>query len=530
MGSRAAPSPPEPYTDGDALLPVRYKGLLTAAIMMAMMMVILDTTIANVALPHMQTSLGATIDTIAWVLTAYIVATAVAIPITGWLSDRLGSRRLFLWSMVFFILTSVMCGLATTLEQMVLFRILQGIAAAFIGPVSQTAMLDINPSHKHGGAMALWSVGAIIGPILGPLIGGWITEYYNWRWVFFVNLPVGAVVLAMLYFLLPGRALTRRSFDMFGFFMLALGIASLQLVLDRGQQLDWLDSSEIWIGIACIVIGFWVFIVHMATGRGERIITPAIFRDRNFVLSSAHMFVAGILVFATMVLIAPMLQVAMGYPVIDAGLLLAPRGIGVIIAMGLAARLMRKIDGRIILAIGWIISAWSCAMMTGWSLEMTWHPVVTVGIIQGAGIGFILVPINTMAFVTLPLAQRPEAAAMLNLMRNVGASVGISVMVTYAARLQQISHADLSAHITPATLPEMDLNRFGVTPEAAMRILDLEINRQALMVAYVDDFWLVMWICILAIPATIIMKKVPKEATEEQVAPPPEAAEPQPAE
>lgn len=525
MASRAAATAPAPYADGDALLPVRFKGLLTLAIMMAMMMVILDTTIANVALPHMQTSLGATIDTIAWVLTAYIVATAVAIPITGWLSDRVGSRPLFLWSMVFFIVTSVMCGLATSLEQMVVFRILQGIAAAFIGPVSQTAMLDINPSHKHGSAMAIWSVGAILGPIMGPLIGGWITEYYSWRWVFFVNLPIGAVVLAMLYFLLPGRKTRRRSFDSFGFFMLALGIASLQLVLDRGQQLDWLDSAEIWIGLACIVIGFWVFIVHMATGRGERIITPSIFRDRNFVMSTLHMFIAGILVFATMVLIAPMLQVAMGYPVIDAGLLLAPRGIGVIFAMGLAARLMRKIDGRILLAIGWVISAWSCMMMTGWSLQMGWQPVVTVGIIQGAGIGFILVPINTMAFVTLPLSLRPEAAAMLNLMRNVGASVGISVTVTYAARLQQVSHADLAAHITPATLPSIDLTRFGVTPEAAMQILDNEINRQALMIAYIDDFWLIMWLCILAIPAVLLMKKVPKDATQEQVEPP--AADPE---
>ena len=520
----------KPYTDGDALLPVRQKGLLTAAIMLAMMMVILDTTIANVALPHMQTSLGATYDTIAWVLTSYIVATAVAIPITGWLSDRVGSRPLFLWSMVFFIVTSVMCGLATTLEQMVAFRILQGIAAAFIGPVSQTAMLDINPSHKHGGAMALWSVGAIIGPILGPLIGGWITEYYNWRWVFFVNLPVGAVVLAMLYFLLPGRNIRRRSFDMFGFFMLALGIASLQLVLDRGQQLDWLDSIEIWVGLACIVIGFWVFVVHMATGRSERIMTPGIFRDRNFVLSSAHMFIAGILVFATMVLIAPMLQIGMGYPVIDAGLLLAPRGIGVIVAMGLAARLMQRIDGRIILAIGWVISAWSCMMMTGWSLEMDWTPVVTVGIIQGAGIGFILVPINTMAFVTLPLSLRPEAAAMLNLMRNVGASVGISVTATYAVRLQQVSHADLGAHITPATLSAFDLSRLGLTTEEALHILDAEINRQALMIAYLDDYWMIMWLCALAIPMAIVMKKVPKEATEEQPISQVEDAEPQPAE
>jgi len=523
----ASASPAAP--DGDALLPVRYKGLLTFAIMMAMMMQILDTTIANVALPHMQTSLGATIDTIAWVLTSYIVATAVAIPITGWLADRVGSRNLFLWSVAFFIVTSMLCGAATSLEQMVTFRIMQGIAAAFIGPISQTAMLDINPSHKHGNAMAIWSLGAVMGPILGPLIGGYITEYYNWRWVFYVNLPLGAMILAMLYFLLPSRPIAKRGFDLFGFSMFALGLAALQLVLDRGQQLDWLESTSIWIGIGCIIIGFWVFIVHMMTGKNT-LLTPAIFTDRNLVGSLIFVALVGVIIFAIIALIAPMLQGVLGYPVLSAGILLAPRGLGVIVAMGIAARLMNSVDARILLAIGWAIIAWSCYMMTHWTIGMDSGPVITVGIIQGLGIGFIFVPLNVIAFATLPVSLRPEGAALMNLLRNVGASIGISITASNVARNLQISHADLAENITASTLPSLGLERLNLPADQIAMLLNSEINRQALMIGYINNFWLIMWGCIIAVPASMLLKKLPKTGTAVLVDDelPPEA-EPQPA-
>lgn len=500
---------------GDALFHVRFKGLLTFAIMMAMMMQILDTTIANVALPHMQTSLGATIDSISWVLTSYIVATAVAIPITGWLSDRIGSRQLFLAALAMFIITSMLCGIATSLEEMVAFRILQGIAAAFIGPLSQTAMLDINPQHKHGSAMALWSMGAVVGPIIGPLIGGYLTEYYNWRWVFFVNLPFGVGVFTLLYFLLPGRQIKRRGFDLFGFSMFALGLASLQLVLDRGQTLDWLDSRQIWIGIGTCIIGLWIFTIHMLTGRGQRIITPSIFRDVNLTGSVIFMFIAGTLVFSTMTLIAPMVQSVMGHPVISAGVILAPRGVGVILAMILTARLMKLIDARVLLAIGWAISAWTCYLMTGWAPDMDSWPIISVGILQGVGIGVVLVPLNTLAFATLSLDQRPEAAAMMNLSRNFGGSVGISITATIVARTLQISHSEIGANMTVATVQSLDLSRIGLPPEIALRLMDAEINRQAVMIGYLDSFWLVMWCCIAAIPATLFLKPLPRSALEE---------------
>lgn len=515
MASAAAP----PAKD-DALLPVRHKGLLTIGIMLAMLMQILDTTIANVALPHMQTSLGATIDSITWVLTSYLVASAAAIPLTGWLADRVGSRELFLAAVVFFIIASMLCGIATSLEQMVFFRVLQGIAAAFIGPLSQTAMLDINPTHKHGQAMAIWSLGAVMGPILGPLIGGYLTEYYNWRWVFFVNLPLGALTFTILFLLLPGRPLRRRGFDLFGFAFFALGVAALQLMLDRGQTLDWFESWEIWVGLGATIIGLWVLVVHVITGR-ETIVSARIFRDYNFVTSTIFMTVAGALIFASMALLALMLQGVFGYPVIDTGLVLAPRGLGVIVAMGVAARLMGRVDSRILLALGFGITAWSFLMMTRWSLDIDSWEVISTGLIQGFGFGLFIVVVNTVAFATLPLDLRAEASALLNLLRSLGASVGIAICATLVARNLQTSHAELGEHINPIDLPDMGasiLGRYVGSEEARMLLIDRALNQEALMISYVNGYWLLMAMAAAMVPLALLTKPMREEQGEPQPA------------
>lgn len=519
MASAAAPARPQ----DDALLPVRQKGLLTIGIMLAMLMQILDTTIANVALPHMQTSLGATIDSITWVLTSYLVASAAAIPLTGWLADRIGSRELFLAAVVFFIVASMLCGIATSLEQMVFFRVLQGIAAAFIGPLSQTAMLDINPTHRHGQAMAIWSLGAVLGPILGPLIGGYLTEYYNWRWVFFVNLPIGALTFTILFLLLPGRSLRRRGFDMFGFAFFALGVAALQLMLDRGQQLDWFESWEIWLGLGATIIGLWVLVVHVATGR-DTIISARVFRDYNFVTSTIFMTVAGALIFASMALLALMLQGVFGYPVIDTGLVLAPRGLGVIVAMGLAARLMGKIDSRLLLAAGFGITAWSFLMMTRWSLDIDSWEVISTGLVQGFGFGLFIVVVNTVAFATLPLDLRAEASALLNLLRSLGASVGIAICATLVARNLQTSRSELGEHITPFALPDLGaslLGRYVSSEEARMLLIDRALNQEALMISYVNGYWLLMAMAAAMVPLALLSKPV-REGEEEGEAQPAE--------
>jgi len=325
---------PEPLEER-AALHTSNKALLTIGVMAATIMQILDSTIANVALPHMQASLGATADTVTWVLTSYIVASAVAIPMTGWLSDRIGSRNLFLIAVVGFVAASMLCGLATGLVEMVLFRILQGVFAAFMNPLSQTVMMDINPKSKQASAMSIWGMGIMIGPILGPVIGGWLTDNYNWRWCFYVNVPVGIACFAILWALLPSRPLRRRKFDMFGFALLALAISFLQLMLDRGQTNDWFQSWEVRIEGGIELAAAWMFLVHTMTAR-DPMFERDLFNNRNLVTGIGFMLVIGVLMTATLALLPPMLQNLYGYPVLTTGILMMPRGIGIVASMYVA--------------------------------------------------------------------------------------------------------------------------------------------------------------------------------------------------
>lgn len=507
----AAPSATPPAASpGAAALPVRNKGLLTFGVMLATIIQILDTTIANVALPHMQTSLGATADTITWVLTSYIVASAIAIPITGWVSDRIGSRNLFLISIVGFIASSALCGAAQSLEAMVLFRVLQGISAAFMNPLSQTVMLDINKPADQPRAMAVWGMGIMIGPILGPVLGGWLTENFDWRWVFYVNLPLGLICLAILWWLLPSRPIRRRGFDLFGFSMLAIGIGALQLMLDRGQGEDWFSSAEIWIEMLAAVIALWMFIVHMATARNP-MFERGLWKNRNLVTALAFMQVVGVVMMATMALLPPMLQSLYGYPVVDTGLLLMPRGIGVLITMALSARLIAKgLDPRIAVGTGFALAAWSLYDMTQWTLEMSSTPFIVSGFIQGLGMGLIFMPLNGMAFATLAPHQRTEGASLLNLSRNIGASIGISLVTTVLARGTQTSHADLSQNITPERLQTFDpamISNLGGSTDAVLAMANAEVTRQAAMIAYLNDFKAMMIVTACAIPLVLFLKK-----------------------
>ncbi|GAA0729234.1 DHA2 family efflux MFS transporter permease subunit [Sphingomonas japonica] len=502
----AAPRPP----DGVAALPVRNRGLLTVGVMLATIMQILDTTIANVALPHMQTALGATADTITWVLTSYIVATAIAIPITGWLSDRVGSRNLFLASIAGFILASALCGIATSLPEMVAFRILQGVSAAFMNPLSQTVMLDINPPERQAKAMSIWGMGIMIGPILGPVIGGWLTENYDWRWVFYVNLPVGVLCFGVLWWLLPSRPIRRRSFDLFGFSLLAVGIAALQLLLDRGQGEDWFQSGEIWLEAGVAGIALWMFGVHLFTGRNP-MFDRSMWKNRNLVTAIGFMLVIGVVMMATMALLPPMLQNLFGYPVMDTGLLLMPRGIGVLLTMAVAAQLgQRGVDPRWLVGIGLALAAYSLWDMTRWTLEMGSTPFIISGFIQGLGMGLVFMPLNAMAFATLPPQFRTEGSSLMNLSRNIGASIGISLVTTVLARSMQTSHADLAANVTAERMGSIDasmLQVLGATGDSALAMLNAEVTRQAAMIAYLNDFKAMMIVTALSVPLVVLLKK-----------------------
>jgi DHA2 family multidrug resistance protein len=509
MASAASTDSPAMPAPGQPLLPVKYRGLLTVAIMGAMVIQILDTTIANVALPYMRTSLSANTDTITWVLTSYIVATAITLPTTGWLSDRFGSRNLFLFAVGGFILASMLCGTAVNLTEMVCFRILQGICAAFINPLSQTAMLDINPPERAAKAMSIWGMGVMVGPIMGPMIGGWLTESYNWRWVFYVNLPVGSMTFAIMWFLLPSRPRRARSFDLSGFAFIGVAVASFQLMLDRGQQQDWFSSWEI-ITEACIAAAaLWMAIIHLATAR-KPLFDRALFKNRNLVAGMFFMLVIGVSTMAPMALLPPMLQQLLGYPVIDTGIMLSPRGVGVLATMWLSGQIMGKIDTRLIIMVGLLLFAWSLRQMASWSLEMDFWPVIISGFVQGLGMGLVFMPMNALAFATLSNAYRPDGASLLNLMRSIGQSAGISMVTMLLARNSQISHADLAGHITANSIPSVNLNAlgsYGILSDTIFSYADAMVNQQAAMVAYVDDFYVMAWICLAVLPMVLLLKK-----------------------
>ena len=491
------------------MLATSNRALLTVGVMGAMVMQILDTTIANVALPRMTTALGATNDTITWVLTSYIIATAIALPATGWLSDRLGSRNLFLIAVAGFIVASMLCGTAVNLEEMVLFRVLQGIFAAFVNPLSQTAMIDINPPENQAKAMSIWGMGVMVGPILGPVIGGYLTDNFNWRWVFYVNLPVGALTLAILWFLLPSRPKAKRSFDFTGFIFIGLAVASFQLMLDRGQNQDWFSSWEIIIEGLIAVSALWIALIYLATA-GKPLYDRHLFKNRNLVVSMFFMVVIGISTMAPMALLPPMLQQLFGYSVVQTGIMMMPRGLGTLCTMWFAGRMMGKVDTRILITVGMLMFACSLREMAGWSLEMDQWPVITSGFVQGLGMGLVFMPLNSLAFSTLDQRFRTDGASLLSLMRSIGQSAGISMVTVFLARNVQVSHADLAQHITEKTVAGANLSQLdqlGALSGAIFSAADAMINKQAAMIAYIDDFYLMTWIAVLVVPLGLLLKR-----------------------
>jgi DHA2 family multidrug resistance protein len=506
---KAPPARPA-ETDDTALLPSSSPFLLAVGIMTASLLQVLDSTIANVAIPHMRSSLGATNDEISWVLTSYIVASAVAMPITGWLADRIGSRRLFIWSTAGFVISSMLCGMAQNLTEIVLFRALQGVTGAFIMPLSQAAMIDTNKPSKQAQMMAVWGMGIMIGPILGPILGGWLTENWNWRAVFYVNVPIGALALFLLVTLLPSRPIRRRKFDLLGFALLATALTSLQMLLDRGNRIDWFDSGEAWIYAVLFGATAWMATVHFFTAR-EPLFNRRLFGDPNYIVAMAISIQLGVVMFATMALIPPMLQQLFGYSVIDTGMVLMPRGIGTLITMQVSGYLIRKgFDARYMLGIGFLIAALSLWDMAGWSLAVDRPHIIAASLIQGLGMGLVFIPMNSMAFATLPPSMRTEASSLLNLSRSIGASVGISVVNTLIARNIQVSHQDLGSHVNSSMVSSIDvstIDRFQAVGTTVLTTIDGLINQQAAMIAYIDDYYLMMWLTLISAPLILLMKK-----------------------
>lgn len=495
--------------EDQASLPTRNKGLVMLALMSAMVMQLLDTTIANVSLPHMQAALGASQDAISWVLTSYIIAVAIATPLSGWLADRVGARRLIILAVTAFVLTSMLCGMAANLTQMVAFRVLQGIAGALIGPISQALILDIHKPSERAGAMSIFSAGIMIGPVIGPVLGGFLTEYLNWRWVFYINLPVGLIAGALLILFLPAKAVSRRPFDGAGYVMLALAIGSLQLALDRGEHQDWLESPEIVLEFALAAAMIWMFAVHLMTSRKVRLFDPSLFRDRNLATGSLFMLVISTVIAASMTLLPGLMQGLYGYDAVDTGIILMSRSIGAIVTMSTVARLMTKVDSRLIVLSGLLIAAFTLWEMTRWSLDTNGTSIFINGFFQGFGMGMVFTPLNIMAFNTLPARYRTDGSALFNLARNIGSSAGIAVTTAQLTRNMQISHSDLTQQVTSARVM-MDtpvVDGLGVAGEQLAMLVNAEITRQAAMIAYLDDFKLLLFACLTALPLVFILRK-----------------------
>ena len=490
------------------------RGLLVGSVMLATLMQALDTTIANVALPDMQGSLSASQDQISWVLTSYIVAAAIVMPVTGWLAARMGRRRLLILSVTGFTVASLLCGVASGIGQMVAFRILQGLFGASLVPLSQSLMLDSFPREKHGPAMAMWGMGIMVGPILGPPLGGYLTEHLSWHWVFLINLPVGVLALFGLLASVPKEALQRRRLDGVGLALLVLGIGALQMFLDRGQGEDWFSSVEIQIEAALAVLALYFYGLWWWRKRDEAMLDLGLFANGNFAACSALILMVGVVLFATLALLPPYLSSLMGYPTLLIGVVLAPRGVGTMISMMISGRLLGRVDTRWLVLTGMLLMAWSLHGMTQFGVTTAQHTIIAMGLLQGLGMGLVFVPISTIAYATLPAHKRTEAASLFGLVRNIGSSVGISIVMTLLARATQINHAELGARI-PAFGAEMTLLPSLWDPATASGavLLNNELGRQAVAVGYLNNYWMMMWLTLAAIPLLLLMR-TPKATSE----------------
>ena len=490
---------------------VPHRALITLCVMMGNLMQSLDASIANVSLPYMQGTLSTSAEEITWVLTSYVIAAAIMTAPVGWMAVRFGRKNLHIACMSGFVVASMLCGMADTLQQMVVFRFLQGMCGAALVPLSQATMLDIYPFERRAQAMAIFGMGVMVGPITGPTLGGYLTEVYNWRYVFYVNLPFGILAVTGLLIFLP-KALPRPElrFDWTGFTVLAMGVGALQLLLDRGETLDWFSSREIIVEAVLAGLGLYLFIVHMFTAE-RPFLPPGLFLDRNFVCGVSMVFCTATVMLASSALMAPYLESLAGYPVETAGLSMAPRGIGTIIGMQLASRLANVFDHRKLMAVGLLTLGFALNSMSYWTPEVSQGQMIATFVLQGFGIGFVFNPMTVMAFTTLPPALRGYATSLQSLCRNIGQAVGVSVTSLMLVRNTQVSHADIAAGITPfdRALQAGDTASRMLDPASrhGAAVLDQMINHQAQIIAFNNDFRMMTFVVVPPLLLLLVMRK-----------------------
>jgi DHA2 family multidrug resistance protein len=494
---------------------VSHRAMITVSAIGATLLQSLDQTIANVALPYMQGSFSASYTEITWVLTSYIVAAAIMTAPVGWVAARFGRKPLYIGCIIGFTIASMLCGAAQSLTQIVLFRLLQGMFSAALVPLSQATLLDIYPHERRGFAMAIWGMGVMIGPIMGPTLGGFLTEHYNWRWVFYINLPFGLLAAAGLSIFLPnGREPTGGRFDWLGFAVLSTGLGALQLMLDRGQDLDWFSAREIVIEAVLAGMGFYLFVVHLFSAR-QPLLRPSMFRDINFLSGLVMMFAVGTLLVSSLALMTPWLQVMSDYPVETAGLIMAPRGLGNFTAIMISGRLVTRMDPRYLVGAGLIMLCSSFYIMTGWTPDISRQDIILTIVLQGAGLGLVFMPLQVLAFATLPPSLRTEGASLFALLRNIGAAIGVSITSTVLARNTQALHEVIGASVTPFNRALAVVGAYNPATHQGVALLDRAVNQQAEIIAYMNDYVLLICTTLPAILLLLLMRKPRQDSTVE---------------
>jgi MFS transporter, DHA2 family, multidrug resistance protein len=486
--------------------------IVTICTILATLMQSLDSTIANVALPYMQGTMSASQEEINWVLTSYIVAAAIMTAPTGFLAARFGRTRLFVTAVVGFTIASALCGLAESLGQIVVFRIVQGMFGAALVPLSQSVMYELYPPEQRAKAMGLWTMGVMMGPICGPILGGWLTDHYSWRWVFYINVPFGIVTaIGLLTFLKESSHGGSAMLDWIGFGALSLAIGSFQMMLDRGETLDWFSSREIVLEAFIAGVAFYIFLVQFFLAP-KPFLSPKLFTDRNFTVGAILYAIMGLIMYASLALLAPYLQTLMDYPVVTAGIVLAPRGAGLMLAALICGRVMGRVSARLLVGIGFVVGAYALHEMTLFTPDIPESTVITTGFIQGISIGFLAIPINIIAFATLPAATRTEATSIYSLMRNLGSAIGISITGALLQTNTQVNHALIAADISPfnRALQLGAASRFwDIGSLHGIALLDQEITRQARIIAYIDDFKLMLVLAVVVLPLLLFVRSSP---------------------
>ena len=499
-----------------ATVPGASRTLVMVAAVLGTGMTALDMTIGAVALPHMRGTFSATKDQVGWVLTSYIVATAVMMPASGWLANRFGRKVVYITALIGFTTASVLCGLAQSLPQEVAFRVMQGLFGAPLVPLAQTMILDTYPTEQHGRAISIWGFGVVLGPILGPTLGGYLTEELGWPWIFYINVPIGIVAVAAAAIGLGRRPTRPRAkLDLAGFLMLAVAVAALQTMLDRGERQDWFESTEIIAYAVVVVLAGYLLVVHTFTAK-EPFINTAMFRDRNFAVGVALILAFGVILLPPFVLLPPFLQDLRGYPVSTVGLVLSPRSIGVMLGMILSGRLLDKIEPRLLMVTGLLLISWSSLDMAGWTAEVGREAIVWNGVAQGFGMGLLYSPIFTLTFVTLNPALRGEATGLFQLLRNLGSSLSVTVFLTFLVRNTTINRAQLLENVTvynEAFRTDGAAASWRLSTPEGVAAINAEITRQAELIAYANDFYLLAIIAFGMIPLALLLKRPGKVTT-----------------